>query len=358
MTLRIKTNIATLQPYAPPWTGINRREYLRLDLNENTMPPPVVVQHALRALVEDGALQMYPEYGWFYPTLSRYTGVPEAQSMVTNGSDQAIEIVLRTFLGPGDGIVIARPEFPIFFQVAQVIGATMQGVPYTSDLTFPLEHFMQTVDENTRLIAIINPNNPTGSSVSLKEIEHILKRYSDLPVVVDEAYFEFTGVTAVPFLKSYPNLIVTRTFSKAFAMAGLRLGYILAHPDLIAAFHKVRGPFDVNTCALHAAAAQLGAPSDWRQYVEEVTLVSRPFIENYFVQRHVDFFPGAANFMLVRPSHKDDAVHYLKKQGILVRPMLAPSIQNMFRLSIGNIEQMERFVEVFDDFLKKSGHSF
>lgn len=354
MKVQVRSNVANLSPYTPPWTGLDRSGYLRLDLNENTQPPPMVVNEALRELINKGSLQMYPAYEWFLPKLSRYTGVKKEQLLITNGSDQAIDIILRTFLEPGDGIVFAQPEFPIFSQVATVIGATIQGVPYEPDLTFPFERFMQTIHQKTRLIALINPNNPTGSTISLEEIEKILRKHPNLPVIVDEAYFEFTGITTIHLLNTHPNLIITRTFSKAFAMAGLRLGYILAHSNLINEFYKVRGPFDVNTCALYAAAAQIDTPSGWEEYVKEVMMVSKPFIETYFRQKGVNFFPGAANFLLVWPSDKNFAVDYLKQRGILVRPMQAPAIQKAFRMSVGTIEEMKMFSEAFDDFLVKS----
>lgn len=213
---------------------------------------------------------------------------------------------------------------------------------------------MQSVNKDTKIIVLINPNNPTGTTISLNTIEKIVQKHPSLPVIVDEAYFEFTGVTAVHLLDTYPNLIITRTFSKAFSMAGLRLGYILAHPNLIAEFNKVRGPFDVNTCALYAAGAQIDNPVDWKHYVNEVISVSKPFIEGYFLKRNIEHYKGSANFLLVKPFHRDNAVNYLKQQGILVRPMIAPMINKTFRLSIGTLDQMKRFTQTFDTFLEES----
>ncbi|MGN7611020.1 pyridoxal phosphate-dependent aminotransferase [Magnetococcales bacterium HHB-1] len=354
MNISVKPCISELAPYSPPWTGLDRQNYLRLDLNENTSPHPSHVTKALKKLLKQKNLQMYPDYGWFLKKLSQYTDVSEAQTILTNGSDQGIEIILRAFLNPGDGILFARPEFPIFAQVASVIGATIQGVAYEKDLSFPFERFIQAVNKKTKLIVLINPNNPTGTSVSLEQIEKILQKFPHLPVIVDEAYYEFTNITAIHLLDRYPNLIITRTFSKAFAMAGLRLGYILAHPDLIAEFYKIRCPFDVNTCALYAASAQIDENTHWKTYVNEVISLSKPIIEEYFTKKGVPFIPGSANFMLVKPSNRDFAVNHLKKHRILARPMFAPMIDDMFRLSIGTINQMKTFIDVFDRFLKEN----
>ena len=348
MSISVRSSVATLSPYVPPWLGLDRRHYMRLDMNENTLAPPTVVQEALQTFLAQGNLQMYPDYGWFLEKLSHYTGVNAANSIVTNGSDQAIEIILRAFLEPGDGIVIARPEFPIFSHVATLLGATVQGVPFEEDFSFPLQRLLQAVDKKTKLIALINPNNPTGTAISSADIVEILQQHPNLPVIVDEAYFEFTGNTVLEYLQNQPNLIITRTFSKAFAMAGLRLGYILAHENLISEFYKIRGPFDVNSCALHAANAQIDAPEGWQHYVNEVMQHSKPLVEHYFTDRKVDHVCGSANFMLVKPKDRDNAVQHLKNQGILVRPMVAPMIANTFRLSISTLTEMQQFTKAFD----------
>jgi len=174
----------------------------------------------------------------------------------------------------------------------------------------------------------------------------------DIPVIVDEAYFEYTGITSLDFLDTHPNLIITRTFSKAFAMAGLRLGYIIAHPDIISQFYKIRGPFDVNNCATLVAETQIDFPDAWKEYVHEVMNVSKPRLERFFDENGVRYYPGAAQFMLVQPQDRDGAVQYLKDHGILVRPMVAELIRHTFRMNIGTLEQTEQFIEVYKAFIE------
>jgi histidinol-phosphate aminotransferase len=344
MIPQVKPHIAAMSAYSPPWTNLDRKQYLRLDLNENTQAPPECVNIALRNLVDDKHLQMYPDYSSFLPKLCEYVNVEPDKLIITNGSDQAIEIILRAYLAQGDAMLIAQPEFPIFSQVAKVIGAEVQGVPYNSDMSFPFEQFLKAVQSNTKLIILINPNNPTGTALTLNQIETVLAENSNLPVVVDEAYFEFTGVTSRNLLERYNNLIIIRTFSKAFAMAGLRLGYMFAHSDIISQFYKIRAPFDVNSCAIVAAEAQLENPSEWKKYVNEVMNESKPLLEKFFNEHKIDYYPGAANFMLVRPKNRDASVNYLKQQGILVRPMIAPGIEDTFRVTIGTVKDTERFI--------------
>ncbi|MBF0428198.1 MAG: aminotransferase class I/II-fold pyridoxal phosphate-dependent enzyme [Magnetococcales bacterium] len=347
MNIRVRPNIHALTAYAPPWTGLDRTRYLRLDLNENTRALPPEIRPALERFWESGAASRYPEYLEFLPKLAAYVGVDENQLILTNGSDQGIEIVLRAFLDPGDGMVVAQPEFPIFSHAAKIIGAQVQGVPFNADLSFPSDSFLEAINANTRLVVLINPNNPTGSTVPMEIIQTVLARHPNLPILVDEAYFEFTGITCLELLRNHSNLIVIRTFSKAFAMAGLRLGYVIAHPEMIGELNKVRGPFDVNACAVAVASAQLDLLHLSQGYVREVMTQGKPFVENAFREHGVQFFPASANFMLVQPLDRDQAVAAMKEQGILVRPMVAPSLLKTFRLTLGPLEEMEKFITKF-----------
>lgn len=351
--IQVKSHIVSMGPYKPPWTGLDRSRYLRLDLNENTLDPPDHVKEALKRFIDINRIQMYPEYGEFMSSLSHYAQADSSQLILTNGSDQAIELILHAFLGDGDAMVIARPEFPIFTQIASVLNVKVRGVLFDTNMVFPYEDFLDAIAPDVKLIVLINPNNPTGTPLELEQIETILKNFPDKPVIVDEAYYEYTRITSRGLLESYPNLIITRTFSKAFAMAGLRLGYIIANPDLISQLYKIRGPFDVNSCAVVAAKSQLEHPEHWRAYIKEIMTRSKPFLENFFEEQKVTYYPGAAHFMLVQPSNRDQAVNYLKDHGILVRPMFASSIETTFRMCVGSVEQTRQFAAVYEKFLQE-----
>ena len=171
MVPTVKPYIQGIQPYSPPWTKLDRTQYLRLDLNENIDPLPPPVLEALKQEVERELIGMYPEYDEFLEELAPFVGVSPQQVLISNGSDQAIELILRSFLSAGDEMVIARPEFPIFSQVASVIGATVNETPYLPDLSFPEDAFLNSISSKTQLIVLINPNNPTGTPISQSYIE-------------------------------------------------------------------------------------------------------------------------------------------------------------------------------------------
>ncbi len=352
--IQVKPHIVSMGPYKPPWTGLDRSRYLRFDLNENTLNPPEHVKTALKEYIDSNRIQMYPEYESFMSDLKAYARADIEQLILTNGSDHGIELILRAFLSSGDTMVIARPEFPIFTQVAKTLNVKVRGIPFGENMGFPIEDFMEGIASDTDLIVLINPNNPTGTPLEPGQIEIICQNHPDVPVIVDEAYYEYTNITCRSLIKNYPNLIIVRTFSKAFAMAGLRLGYIIANPDIVTQLYKIRGPFDINSCAVVAAQAQLRFPEYWKAYVKEVMIRSKPFLENFFDERNIMYYPGAAHFMLVLPKDRDQAVKYLKDHGILVRPMYAPSIENTFRMCVGSLEQTRQFVAVYEKYLEES----
>jgi len=350
--MKLKPQLKSMHAFQPPWQALDRRDYLRFDLGECTQPVPQHVRAALNELAHDG-LQLYPDYTAFMPKLAGYVGVDETQLLITNGSDQAISLLLRALLGEGDALLMAQPGFPIFMQAAALQGACVNNIPYCADLSFAEDAFLAAVPD-ADVIVLINPNNPTGTALSLAQIEAVLQRAGpNKAVIVDEAYYEFTGITAVGLLDEYPNLIITRTFSKAFALASLRLGYIVADAALIHEFAKIRPPFDVNSAAVTAAAAQLEQPEYWQTYLREVMTVSKPLVQRFFADNQVRFYPGAAHFFLVEPDDRDAVVEHLKARKILVFPMRAPGIATTFRMSVGTERETRRFIEAYQAYLRK-----
>ncbi len=288
----VKPNICAINTYTTPWAALDRTEYLRLDLNESTQPLPEYVLESMVRFIRDTGVECYPDYCGFYEKLSSYCPVPADWLLATNGSDQGIDVILRAFLAPGDEMVVARPEFAMFGNIANLLDAKIVGVPYAEQFQFPYETFHEAVSAATRLIVIINPNNPTGTPVSLEYIEWLLLKFPTIPILVDEAYYEYTKTTSLDLLKRHDNLIVLRTFSKAFAMAGLRIGYIIARPELIAHFEKIRGPFAVNSVALAAATAQIENQDPMQKHVEEVMERSKPFTREFLSASGVSFNRG------------------------------------------------------------------
>ncbi|HCV86300.1 MAG TPA: class I/II aminotransferase [Deltaproteobacteria bacterium] len=351
--MRIRSAIANMGIYKPPLEGRNPKEYLLMDFNESPEPPPPSVGRALQDYLVEGNLHVYPHYGSFCEELGQYVGVSAAQLLLTNGSDQGIDVILRSMLDPGTNLVIAIPGFTMFKQTVDTIGADFIGVPYPADFAFPYEKVRQAVNLNTRVIVVINPNNPTGTSAPLEQVEALLKEFPDCAVLVDEAYYEFTGQTCLHLLNQYPNLVVLRTFSKAFAIPALRLGYVVAKEEFINELLKIRGPYDVNMAAIVAARALLQDPQPWKELVRHLMKEVKPTLENFFQENEIKFYPGEANFMLVEPKGGAGlAVNYLKDQGILVRPM-RPPLEKCFRINMRSIGETEKFMSVFKSYQQR-----
>ncbi|WP_436521942.1 pyridoxal phosphate-dependent aminotransferase [Actinoplanes sp. HUAS TT8] len=347
MTLPFLSSVADAAEYVPDWSDLDRRKMIRLDRNESTAPLSPRVARILSDWVTSRGVFEYPEYRELIPAIAGYCGVPADWVLPTNGSDQAIDVTLRAFLTTGSTLLVARPEFVIFGHVAGIAGASVTGVPYGPDLSFPYTAFEAALATRPTVIAFINPNNPTGTAVDREFILKVAREHPDTPVVVDEAYFEFAGVTVVPDIAEHPNLIVLRTFSKAFAMAGLRVGYVIARPEVVQQLVKVRGPFDINTLAAVAATAQLDHPDEMRAYVAEQMTVVKPAVCDFLRGHGVEFWPGAANFVLIRPPDCDRVIDDLRSAGILVRRQKSPLLAGSFRASLGTRAEMNTFIDVF-----------
>ncbi len=349
--MKVREAIEKMGFYDPPLGARSDSDMLMLDFNESTIPPsPEIIAELVRYL-KDSDVQRYPLYGPLTEKLARYAGVAPDELILCNGGDQALDVVLRSLLEQDDEMVFARPGFAMIPHFAETFGARIIFTEYGEDMNFPFEETLRAVGPRTRLITIINPNNPTGTRVPEEQIRAILEAHPRVPVLVDEAYHEFSGETVVPLIGKHDNLVVIRTLSKAFAMAGMRLGYALSNRKFIRELHKVRGPFDVNVLAVKAAEASLDRPEGSRAYVEEVMTRAKPMVERFFDEHGVTYFKGAANFMLVRPGNRAEACRFLARHKILVRPQNTP-IEDTFRMSVGTVADMKRFMQVYAQYLE------
>lgn len=339
--------IQEMKPYNPPLSGRRTFSGILLDFNERTLPPSSKVQRAVQDLLKSNELQLYSEYGELERKLAQYVGVNTDQIMITNGSDQGIDLIFRAFTEAGDTVIIPTPSFAMFYQSAQIVGNKILRPLYTKEnLSFPLEEVLGMINESVKLIIVCNPNNPTGTAVSIDDIEKIAQKASNSIVLVDEAYFEFSKITAVSLIKKYPNIIVTRTLSKAFGLPSLRVGYIVASEIYINELLKVRGPYDVNMIAYTAASAALDDLKAVQNYVNEVMTQAKPMIEEFFTNNGITFYRSGGNFLLYRALLKEEG-KILKENGFLVRPQDKINIEDTLRLSIGTVEQMKQFIEVY-----------
>jgi histidinol-phosphate aminotransferase len=311
---------------------------------------------ALRAALDNPkVIRCYPEYGALSAMLGAYAGVSSSYVLPTNGSDQAIDIIFRGYAEQNDEVIIPAPSFATFFQSARLQGCRIVSPEYSRDFGFPLEAVEGALSSRTRLVVVCNPNNPTGTIVPVDQILALASTVAasapDALILVDECYLEFSGVTVASHLDDYPNLCITRTLSKTWALAGLRIGYVLAHPTIITELCKVRGPYDVNAFASIAAQAALADPTSMREYAAEVASVSRPLLCDFLDNRGVPYWQSGGNFVLVHPPYPERCCTYFAEHGIRLRPRSGGPIEGSIRISLGTAAETAHVIEIFAAYL-------
>src|SRR5208337_239049 len=233
--------VMAMAPYSPPTAG--RAGKLRLDFNENTVGCSPRVIEALAKALDAASLAVYPEYGEAKQAVASYFGVRPEQFVFTNGTDEAIQVFINTYVDDGQEVLVLKPAYAMYRFYAEVAGAKIKEVDYPQPgMEFPLQEVLDAITPETRAVLISNPNNPTGTGLSLLGIERILHRARKAAVLIDEAYYEFCGVTALTEIERVPNLFVCRTFSKVFGMAAMRLGCLFSHEANIELLHKAQSP--------------------------------------------------------------------------------------------------------------------
>ena len=339
---RPRMSVLEMAPYSPP-TG-DRADKLRLDFNENTIGCSPKVLEFLRSRLDETRIAVYPEYGVVKRELAAHFGVEETQMLLTNGTDEAIQVLVNTYVDDGDEVLILRPSYAMYTFYSELAGAQVRHIDYLPDtLGFPLEELLDTISPATRAVLISNPNNPTGTSVKLEGIERILKRAQGAAVLIDEAYFEFCGITALRYLGEASNLFVSRTFSKVYGMAGMRLGCLFSQAQNVAYLHKAQSPYSVNMLAALAARVAVQDSDYIRRYVTEV-LAARELVSVGLEKLGIPYYESDGNFLLVR--FGDRAIEIrdtLRASGVLVRDR-SYEMPGCVRVTIGTREQMRRFL--------------
>lgn len=341
-----KAHIAAMSAYKPPLDGRDPHEHLLLDFNERTLPISEVVQDALIAYIRSGRLQMYPAYGNTVDLIAGYCGVPAEQVMITNGSDQGIDLIIRAACRESDEAIIPGPGFPIYAHCAKIENLIIHEPVYTRARGFPTEDVLAAITPRTRLICFGNPNNPSGTVVPRADIIRLLEAAPQAVVLVDECYYEYFGESVADLVASYQNLLITRTFSKTWGMPSLRLGYIISHPENIRALLNVRGPYDINQMAVVAIRAALAHPEYTRAYVAEVMQQAKPMLEQYLAEEKVLYWPSGANYVWAFPADADAVNRVLLQHNILVRPKADADGKPGLRITVGTVEQTRHLIAV------------
>jgi len=337
--------------------GLKEQNIVKLASNEN----PAGIGPRTRAALEGalGEIARYPDGNGhdLKTALSRRYGVEMGSIVLGNGSNDVLELVAHAFLGPGRAAVYAQHCFAVYPLATQARGARGIAVQ-AKDYGHDLDAMTSAIDDETYVVWIANPNNPTGTLLRSEALEAFLKRVPErVLVVIDEAYNEYLSpelkAETVKWLKRHPNLIVTRTFSKAYGLAGLRVGYAFAHPSVADIMNRVRQPFNVNSLALAAATAAL----------DDMEFVARSFAANLQGMRQIeagveqmglDWIPSYGNFITVRVGKANEVFRRLLKRGVIVRPVGgAYQLPEHLRVTIGTAAENERFLAALAASLKE-----
>lgn len=338
--------------------GLDPENIIKLASNENPLGIPDSAKRAMTQAI--AGLGRYPDPNGFdlKAALAEQYRVPAAWVTLGNGSNDLLELVSLALLERGDAVVYAQHAFAVYQLATQARGARHIVVP-ARDYGHDPDAMLEAIDDETRLVFIANPNNPTGTFLSARQIDNFLSQVQQrcgerVTVVLDEAYTDYLDpdlrFDSARWVEQYPNLIVTRTFSKAYGLAGLRVGFALAQPRLTDLLNRVRQPFNVNSLAQAAAIAALH-DHEFLQQSYELNRLGKQELEQAFSRLGLTYIPGYGNFVLV---HVGDAARInteLLKRGIIVRPVVGDGLPEWLRVSIGLPEENQAFIQALTDIL-------
>ena len=365
--LKPRDCIASLTSYHSP---IVSRAGLCLDLNENSVGCSPRVLARLRALSAE-EVSRYPEREEGERLVADFLGIPPEQLLLTNGMDDALALLFTAYLGAGDELLFADPTFVMYPMLGQACGAQVVRLQSGEDLTLPVEDFLKRISPRTRVIAIANPNNPTGLVAPRADLLKIVDAAPDAAVLIDEAYFEFCGETLIGELARHPNLFVARTFSKAYGLAGLRLGVLTGAVEQIGYIRRFCPPFNVNAAVLVCLEEALADQSFVRESVAQAQQGCRQ-IQKLCGELGLRFWPSATNFVLVRVSGRggdpaDQSAHEsaaafadaMQRRGVVVRDTSGnPGCEGCVRITAGTSEQMDRVLQALRESIAEVRQTF
>ena len=345
----VRRAVQRMRAYNPPLEG--RTTKLRLDFNENPIGCSPAVRRAL-AKLSSASISAYPEQETVRRKAARHFGVQPSELLLTNGTDEALSLVVNTFVEPRDRVLLVEPTYAMYRFYSELAGAQIVSARYDATMTFPWKNVLAALKRKPRVFFLPNPNSPTGNLLNLPDLRRILNAAKHTIVVVDEAYFEFSGVTVIPWINRHKNLIVTRTFSKTAGLAGLRLGCIFTHQELAATMRKAQSPYPVNVAALAAAEAAMNDRKFIARTVREVRR-SHKYLQRGLTTLAIQHFPSAGNFVLAKfgPRAKE-IVAALNRKGILVRDRSSDFAgEGYVRITLGTPPQTQRLLKELEELL-------
>ncbi len=347
--MKIKKSIREVDSYHLPPVKYT----IKLDQNENPHEPPEALKKELYELIASRPWSRYPplETRELREALSRYTGVDPDGIVVGNGSNEIIQAIFMAVVSPGSKIVIPLPTFYIYHLIGKMMESEVIEVPLREDYTYDAKSFRDAcISKGADIVIIVNPNNPTGCLFDRELIIEILEQTDGL-IVIDEAYFEFSGETVADMIEHYSNLIVLRTFSKAFSMAGLRMGYALMAPEIAYEIDKVTLPYNLNFFTYAAALKTINYIETFREGINEIISERDRLYENMSSLDGVTVYPSKANFLLFETKIAPREIfEELLDRGILIRNVSSyPMLSKALRVSVGLVEENNRFLEALTE---------
>ncbi|PYL31490.1 MAG: histidinol-phosphate transaminase [Verrucomicrobia bacterium] len=333
--------------------GIDPAEIIKLASNENPLGPSLKAARAMRAALENAHL--YPDGSGFYlcKAIAAKLGLATENIILGNGSNEVIEFLGHAFLNPGDDVVTFQYAFIIYKLLATAFSVrTIETL--CPDYQQDLEATLNAITPKTRLIFIPNPNNPTGTLVSQRAIDRFMSRVPEnIVVVFDEAYFEFLDdpPDTLQYVHEERNVVVLRTFSKIHGLAGLRIGYAVARPDVIEVLHKTRQPFNVNSVAQAGALAALNDDAHLRE-TKRVIDEGRVYLQKQFSVMQIPFVPAVANFVMLNVGDGCAVFEKLLRRKIIVRPLKGYGLTEWVRISVGTMEQNKKLIAALGDMMR------
>jgi histidinol-phosphate aminotransferase len=341
-----RARVQAMKEYHPP---LGNRDLLRLDFNENTIACSPRVREVL-ASISAGALTRYPERAPVEAIVAAHLHVDAQQVALTNGVDEAIHVLFEAFLDAGDELLLPVPTYTMYEVYAYATDASVITVQADDDLQFPFERLLAAITPKTKIIAIANPNSPSGSVAARTQLVQLARRAPHAIVLIDEAYFHFHGETLIDLIGELPNLVVARTFSKAYGLAGLRLGVLVASVELMRWIRRVLSPYSVNSLALACLPPALEDTAFLNDYIAEV-LAARNDFSLALDRVNLRHWPSQANFILVDiGAQHAEFVQQMRERGVLVRDRSSdPGCDGRVRITIGTREQMCAAVAALDE---------
>jgi len=344
----VRPNIIQLKPYSSARSEFKGAAEVFLDANENPF---------------DTGLNRYPDplQGQLKQKISAWKGIPAEKIFLGNGSDEVIDLLVRIFCEPQeDHILILPPTYGMYQVSADIANVEIRSVQLTPDFQPDVDTIFSTVNENSKILFLCSPNNPTGNNLHLEKIETLLTHFPGI-VALDEAYIDFSSQkSCTELLSEFPNLVVLQTFSKAWGLAGIRLGIAFASPEIIHYFNKVKPPYNINQLTQNAALAALENQTQQQEMVQTI-IGQRTLLQQYLMSLELveRIYPSDANFLLVKVKDPKNTYNYLVEQGIIVRDRSNVVLcEGCLRITVGTPEENERLVQaLLNPSLGKTLHS-